>query len=174
MLDRALLLLKFLKNCDMFLLWVRLQGADDRQIKTNKFAVKFSRIFRWRRALSSKVFHWFNVAKCYSELKNEELSSKKLPPKLFGKSNFSGSLQILSPQIPVFSGQIKITSLFEIIHMCYVMNQLFLPIFCPLYILCLDLIWIIYFLSNSKDACISLHILAISLLKYQMHFWGKN
>ena len=114
----------------------------------------------------SKLCQWFHVAKCYSELKNEELSSKKLPQKLFGKSNFSGSLHIRSPQIPVFSGQIKITSLFEIIHMCYVMNQLFLPIFCPLYVLCLDLIWIIYFLSNSKDACISLHILAISLLKY--------
>ena len=91
MLDRALLHLKFLKNCDMFLLWVRLRGADDWQTKTNKFAVKFSRIFRWRRALSSKVFHWFHVAKCYSELKNEELSWKKLPPKLFGKLSYQST-----------------------------------------------------------------------------------
>ena len=58
------------------------------QTKTNKFAVKFSRIFRWRRALSSKVFHWFHVAKCYSELQNEELSWIKLPPKLFGKLSY--------------------------------------------------------------------------------------
>ena len=88
LLDRAPLHLKFLKNCDMFLLWVRLWGADDWQTKTNKFTVKFSRIFRWRRALSSKVFHLFHVAKCYSELKNEELSWKKLTPKLFGKLTY--------------------------------------------------------------------------------------
>ena len=51
----------------------------------NKNMSQFSRIFKRRRALSSKVFHWFHVAKCYSELKNEELSWIKLPPKLFGK-----------------------------------------------------------------------------------------
>ena len=33
----------------------------------------FFKIFRWRRALSSKIFHRFHVSKCYSELKKEEL-----------------------------------------------------------------------------------------------------
>ena len=54
----------------------------------NKNMSQFSRIFKRRRALSSKVFHWFHVAKCYSELKNEELSWKKLTPKLFGKLSY--------------------------------------------------------------------------------------
>ena len=54
----------------------------------NKNMSQFSRIFKRRRALSSKVFHWFHVAKCYSELKNEELSWIKLPPKLFGKLSY--------------------------------------------------------------------------------------
>ena len=74
--------------CYEFVFKRSLRGADNWQTKTNKFAVKFSRIFRWRRALSSKVFHWFHVAKCYSELKNEELSWKKLAPKLFGKLSY--------------------------------------------------------------------------------------
>ena len=33
----------------------------------------FFKIFRRRRALSSKIFHRFHVSKCYSELKKEEL-----------------------------------------------------------------------------------------------------
>ena len=33
---------EILENCDMFLLWVRLGGADDCQTKTNKFAVNFA------------------------------------------------------------------------------------------------------------------------------------
>ena len=44
--------------------------------QTYKFAVKCSRIFRWRKALSSKLFQGFHVAKCDSELNNEALLSK--------------------------------------------------------------------------------------------------
>ena len=44
--------------------------------QTYKFPVKFSRIFRWRKALSSKLFQGFHVAKCDSELNNEALLSK--------------------------------------------------------------------------------------------------
>ena len=60
----------------------------------NKNMSQFSRIFKRRRALSSKVFHWFHVAKCYSELKNEELSLKQLPLKLFGKLSYYGPDQM--------------------------------------------------------------------------------
>ena len=99
MLDRALLHLKFLKNWQqnwqqICLFWFGsrrrlVTGAWRRFItKRNKFAVKFPRNFRWRRALSSKVFHWFHEAKCYSELKIKELSWRKLPPKLFGKLSY--------------------------------------------------------------------------------------
>ena len=54
----------------------------------NKNMSQFFKNFRWRRALSSKVFHWFHDAKCYSEVKNEELSWKKLTSKLFGKLSY--------------------------------------------------------------------------------------
>ena len=54
----------------------------------NKNMSQFFKNFRWRRALSSKVFHWFHVAKCYSEVKNEELSWKKFTSKLFGKLSY--------------------------------------------------------------------------------------
>ena len=74
--------------CYEFVFRRRLRGADDWQTKTNKLLSNFQEFFRWRRALSSKVFHWFHVAKCYSELKNEELSWKKLTPKLFGKLTY--------------------------------------------------------------------------------------
>ena len=60
----------------VFVAWRRFHNKNLSQFFKNFFQgfVKFS-----------KVFHWFHVAKCYSELKNEELSWKKLTPKLFGK-----------------------------------------------------------------------------------------
>ena len=36
----------------------------------------------------SKLCQWFHVAKCCSELKNEELSLKQLPLKFFGKFSY--------------------------------------------------------------------------------------
>ena len=53
-----------------------------------QFCCQFFKNFRWRRALSSIVFQWFYVAKCYSELKNEELSLKQLLLKIFGKFSY--------------------------------------------------------------------------------------
>ena len=53
-----------------------------------QFCCQFFKNFRWRRALSSIVFQWFHVAKCYSELKNEELLLKQLPLKFFGEFSY--------------------------------------------------------------------------------------
>ena len=92
MLDTAFLHLKFLKNCDMFLLWIRLQAPLMRRRRlanqNKQICCQFFKNFRWRRALSSIVFQWFHVAKCYSELKNEELSLKQLPLKFFGEFSY--------------------------------------------------------------------------------------
>ena len=71
--------------CCEFCFRRRRRGADDQCIKTNNKMSHFLKNFWWRKALSSKLFHWFHVAKCYSELKNEELSWKIITPKLFGK-----------------------------------------------------------------------------------------
>ena len=51
----------------------------------NKNMSHFFKIFLQGFVKFSKVFHWFHVAKCYSEMKNEELSWKKLTSKYFGK-----------------------------------------------------------------------------------------
>ena len=51
----------------------------------NKNMSQFSRIFRWRKALSSKLFQRFHVTKCYSEIKNEELLLTTIPSNFFGK-----------------------------------------------------------------------------------------
>ena len=71
--------------CCEFCFRRRRRGADDQCIKTNNKMSHFFKIFLQGFVKFSKVFHWFHVAKCYSELKNEELSWKKLTPKLFGK-----------------------------------------------------------------------------------------
>ena len=63
----------------------RRRGADDQCIKTNKKMSHFFKNFLQGFVRFSKLFHWFHVAKCYSELKNEELSWKKLILKLFRK-----------------------------------------------------------------------------------------
>ena len=64
-------------------------GKTSSQVQCiTKTCHNFFKNFRWRRALSSKVFHWFHVAKCYSEVKNEEVSWKKLTSKLFGKLSY--------------------------------------------------------------------------------------
>ena len=50
----------------------------------------FSRIFRWRKALPSKLFQRFHVTKCYSEIKDEELFLKTFPLNFFGKLTYLG------------------------------------------------------------------------------------
>ena len=71
--------------CCEFCFRRRRRGADDQCIKTNKKMSHFFKNFLQGFVRFSKLFHWFHVAKCYSELKNEELSWKKLTPKLFRK-----------------------------------------------------------------------------------------
>ena len=54
----------------------------------NKNMSHFFKIFLQGFVKFSKVFHWFHVAKCYSELKNEELSSLTSSLKFFRKLNY--------------------------------------------------------------------------------------
>ena len=74
--------------CCEFCFRRRRRGADDQCIKTNNKMSHFFKIFLQGFVKFSKVFHWFHVAKCYSEEHYEELSWKKLTPKLFRKLSY--------------------------------------------------------------------------------------